>query len=69
MISEKKNCHNCKWLEYYEDAFESGYVCNGGAFLIGAAEQKKVENMQRKAYRLRGKVCFESRAGCEGIEI
>lgn len=53
----KKNCLNCKHLDYYEAYFEepseSGHFCN--------KREEAYKNMGREEYLEKSKVCFEKR--------
>ena len=64
----KKNCYNCKCLtEVYDIGDTDGYTIVGGFHCekqyqkaYNKGEETKYENnMDRKEYREKGKVCFE----------
>ena len=63
----KKNCMNCKNLEWFEDCDSDGHITTSGymcdkqyqkAYERGE-ETKQENNMCRKSYLEKSKVCFE----------
>ena len=61
----KKNCENCRYLDYYEADYEStdtsGFYCNKRESQNGS-EDKLLESLQEDYYRKKAKVCFETPA-------
>ena len=57
----KKNCYNCRYLEYYEADFEemcdSGYCCNGRDYKYESQEYKHLRKLQNRDYLNRAKKC------------
>jgi len=61
----KKNCHNCKWLDYYQrddyyDNSPEGYFCNNREYPTEKSESKHLKQLENEKYREKGKVCHES---------
>lgn len=64
----KKNCLNCKWLDYYEADYEescdSGFMCNKREEMQGS-EDKLLKALSRDSYREKAKACCELREGSD----
>ena len=64
----KKNCLNCKHLQYYskecyEDSASEGYYCEGqrNDYGPGEEENKHLAQLDTPSYREKAKVCHELR--------
>ena len=61
----KKNCKNCKHLQYYEAGYEgscdSGFYCNKRNYASGKAENRHLDQLNDPVYLERGKKCCELR--------
>lgn len=57
-IKQRRNCYNCKWLEWIDGDINdpSGYCCNNRE-----ESNKLFANLERHEYRNKGKVCHEQR--------
>lgn len=62
-VAKKKNCYNCKYLDYYsayyEESSESGYHCNGRNYKTTDDENKHLTqlNCQPKYLEASKKCC------------
>jgi hypothetical protein len=63
---KKKNCYNCKHLDYYdkesyEDSSPEGYFCNGRSYgdRQENCEETHLEKLQKETYLERSKKCCE----------
>lgn len=60
-----KHCHNCKFLDYYEgNEYEgegpNGYSCTKKNYKTHSEERRHLLCLEREAYRLKPKKCFEA---------
>lgn len=67
----KKNCYNCKYLDYYskesyEDSSPEGFFCNGREYAISSRGRTKsncevshLELLQKEEYLIKSKRCCE----------
>ena len=58
----KKNCDNCRFLDYYEADYESsdlsGFFCKKRETKDGS-EENLLKALSNKSYREKSKICFE----------
>lgn len=61
-MKKKRNCFNCRYLEYYEkecseDFSPEGYYCNGREYKTNDAEHKHNIQMESNEYLVKSKSC------------
>lgn len=65
MNSVKRNCLNCKHLEFFDNAsyeiLDGGYGCSKREYAKEGDERAHERKLQSPVYLARSKVCFEAR--------
>jgi hypothetical protein len=60
----KKNCNNCKWLEYFgkdnhESSDSEGFSCNHRRYKTAKAEENHEKQLDSEKYRSLPKKCCQ----------
>lgn len=61
----KKNCYNCKFLEWCDDGGSeypndnSGYICNKREYKCASEEDKHLAQLENHSYLEKAKLCCE----------